>query len=47
MGAAQWIELSVEALGNKGVPKLVGCFKYQLQHWVHFAFFFFILPTFW
>jgi hypothetical protein len=42
MRAAQWIELSIEALGNEGVPKLVGCFKYQLQYWVHFAFLFFI-----
>jgi hypothetical protein len=38
MRAVQWVELSIEALGNEGVPKLAGCFKYQLQHWVHFAF---------
>jgi hypothetical protein len=43
MHVAQWIELSVGALDNKGIPKLVGCLKHQLQHWAHFAFFFHIL----
>jgi small neutral amino acid transporter SnatA (MarC family) len=47
MHVAQWIELSVGALGNKRVPKLVGCLKHQLQHRVHFAFFFCLFPTFW
>jgi hypothetical protein len=37
MRVAQWIELSVGALGNEGIPKLVGCLKHQLQHWAHFA----------
>jgi hypothetical protein len=40
MRTAQWIELSVGALNNKGVPKLDGCLKHQFQHWAHFAFFF-------
>jgi hypothetical protein len=47
MRAAQWIELSVEALGKGGVPKLAGCLKHQLQHWVHFTFLFFIFPILW
>jgi hypothetical protein len=29
---AQWIELSVGAPGNEGVPKLAGCLKHQFQH---------------
>jgi hypothetical protein len=39
MRVAHWIQLSVGALGNKGVPKLAGCLKHQLQHWAHFAIF--------
>jgi hypothetical protein len=31
MRVAQWIKLSVGALDNKGVPKLAGCLKHQLQ----------------
>jgi hypothetical protein len=40
MVVTQWIELSIGALGNEGVLKLAGCFKHQLQHQAHFAFFF-------
>jgi hypothetical protein len=36
MIVAQWIGISVGALGNEGVPKLAGCLKHQLQHWAHF-----------
>jgi hypothetical protein len=32
MCVAQWIELSVGALGNEGVQNLAGCLKHQLQH---------------
>jgi hypothetical protein len=39
MGVAQWIELSVGALGNEGIPKFAGCLNHQLQHWAHFEFF--------
>jgi hypothetical protein len=39
MRVALWIELSVGALNNEGVPKLAGCLKYQFQYWAHFAFF--------
>jgi hypothetical protein len=46
MVVVQWIGISVGALSNEGVPKLAGCLKHQLQHWAHFAFYFF-LPTFW
>jgi hypothetical protein len=42
MRVAQWIELSVGALSNKGVPKLARCLKHQLQHWAHFVFFSFL-----
>jgi hypothetical protein len=40
MHVAQWIELSIRALGHDGVPKLAGCLKQQFQHWAHFASFF-------
>jgi hypothetical protein len=46
MLVAQWIELSVGALGNEGVPKSARCLKHQLQHWAHFALFY-TFPTFW
>jgi hypothetical protein len=32
MRVAEWLELSVGALGNEGIPKLAGCLKYQFQH---------------
>jgi hypothetical protein len=38
MRMAQWIELSIGALNNKGIPRLAGCLKHQLEHWAHFAF---------
>jgi hypothetical protein len=38
MRVAHWIELSIGALGNEGVPKLAGCLKHQLQYSAHFAF---------
>ena len=40
MCVAQWTELSIGALGNKGLPKLARCLKHYLQNWVHFAFYF-------
>jgi hypothetical protein len=40
MRVAQWIELSVGALGNVGFPKLAGCLKHQLQQWGSFLAFF-------
>jgi hypothetical protein len=45
MLVAQWIELSIEALGNEGISRLAGCFKHQLQDWVHLAFSFFHFPN--
>jgi hypothetical protein len=42
----QWIELSIGALGNEGVPKLAGCLKHQFQYCGHFSFFL-CIPTFW
>jgi hypothetical protein len=46
MRVAQWIEVSVGALGNKGIRKLARCLKHQLQHWAHFAFYFFVFQHF-
>jgi hypothetical protein len=40
MRVALWIELSVGALNNEGVPKLAGCLKHRLQNWAYFAFIF-------